>query len=281
MTTDAGAPSAETWSVIDDRPMPQVERDRLASRFRSSGYVRLDGLLRDEVLERLRAEVRSLEAFAQSRSFTMAGPNTPRIMSVVGGSQVTAHGGFLATLGSNPQVRSLVSEIAGAEALPCQHPDEFTVCNFLLGTGSTHGWHLDDPAFALVIVLEAPEERCGGWLQYIPDWSGICRSIGVEPDGDTRLGVAAARRRGRVQTEYHPPGSVYLLRADQCLHRVTPLTEPGRRVVVNVAFEITTQPSYGHTASVLYGSGTGGSRRGRPEDVPRITSPAVFGGRLG
>lgn len=232
-----------------DRPLHE-----LRSRFAEDGYVKLPGLLRDEPLDVLRREVLALEPQARARDFVMSGPQTPRVMSVLSATQLLAGASALAILYVHFDLVSLIARITGTPVFPCTHPEELMVCNFLLSPGSTHGWHLDDPPYALILVLEAPALGAGGELEFIPAWKDLNRGLGLDPDGHFDAGVAAAQAERRVRTADHRAGDAYLLRADRVAHRVTPLRAHGtRRVALNFAYEARAGATYGDSATVLYG----------------------------
>ena len=232
-----------------DRPL-----DELRERFVEEGYVKLPGLLRDEPLDILRREVAALEPRARSRDFVMSGPRTPRVMSVLSATQLLAGASAPALLYVHFELVGVIARVAGEPIYPCNHPEELMVCNFLLAQGSTHGWHLDDPPYALVLVLEAPASGAGGELELIPGWADLNHELGLDPDGPAGAGVAAAQAAGLIRSVDHRTGDAYLLRADRCAHRVAPLRAPGtRRVALNFAYEARAGATYGDSATVLYG----------------------------
>lgn len=227
----------------------------LSARFRNDGYVKLPDLLSCATTEILRREIAALEPLARKRDFVMAGPDTPRVMSVLGATQLLSCSAALAILYVHFELVRLISQVADAAVHCCRHPEELMVCNFLLYGGSTHGWHLDDPAYALVVVLEAPEPDSGGELEYVSDWHNVCRRLDRDPRGPVQPAISHASTQGLVRSAHHRAGDTYLLRADRCLHRVAPLASPkGRRVALNFAYERTTTAAHGHSATVLYGS---------------------------
>ncbi len=228
--------------------------DELRERFAEHGYVKLPRLLSDDTLDVLRSEIGALESLERARDFVMAGPDTPRVLSVLGATQLLAGSPAAALLYVHHELVGVVARIAGTAIHACSHDEELMVCNFLLSEGSTHGWHLDDPPYALVIVLEAPVRGCGGELELITDWAGMCRRLGLDPDGPVDAAVAVARGEGLVTRVDHGAGDAYLLRADRCMHRVARLRAPGmRRVALNFAYEGAITPAYGDSASSLYG----------------------------
>jgi hypothetical protein len=262
--------------AILSRPLADAYRndsrlDQLSEAFVSDGYVKLPHLLRGEAIELLREEVAALEPRAQARDFMMPGPGTPRVMSVLGASQLLARSTVLPMLYAHFELVRLISRLARALVYACPHPEELMVCNFLLTDLATHGWHLDDPAYALIFVVDAPALGTGGELEYIADWEAVCAELGADPGADVEPVVTRARAAGLVTTMPHRAGDAYLLRADQCLHRVAPLSAPGRRrVALNFAYEATPTATYGDSATLLYGpASTVASDTARPADKAR------------
>jgi hypothetical protein len=228
--------------------------DELRARFAQDGYVKLPRLLADETFDVLRREIAALEPRARARDFVMPGADTPRVMSVLGATQLLAGSSAPAILYVHFELVRVIGRVAGTPVHRCSHPEELMVCNFLLSEGSTHGWHLDDPPYALVVMLEAPEPGAGGELEYIPDWPGLCRRLGADPSGPVDAAVATARDEGLINRADHRSGDAYLLRADRCAHRVVPLRAAGtRRVALNFAYERTAGATYGDSATLLYG----------------------------
>ncbi|HEV7806831.1 MAG TPA: hypothetical protein VGO80_13490 [Solirubrobacteraceae bacterium] len=240
---------------VGDAYRDDAALDELGARFAAEGYVKLPALLTCEAIELLRGEIAALEPVARARDFVMPGPATPRVMSVLGAQQLLAGSTALAMLYTHFELVRVISQLAGARVHGCRHPDELMVCNFLLKDGSTHGWHLDDPAYALVIVLEAPAAGRGRELEYVSDWDDVCDGLGSDPRAEVDVAVARARSAGLIRTVHHQPGDAYLLRADRCLHRVVALRDArGRRVALNFAYERTATAVHGESATMLYGS---------------------------
>jgi hypothetical protein len=250
-----GAASARTLiaSPVSDAYRRGETLDELHRRFTEHGYVKLPGLLADGALDVLHREIGALEARARAHDFVMPGPDTPRVLSVLGATSLLADS-RAAILYVHFEIVRVIAGVTGEDVRACGHEEELMVCNLLLSEGSTHGWHLDDPPYALVIVLEAPAPGGGGELEYISDWAGTCERLGHRAGGPAAPAVAAARAEGLIATVDHRPGDAYLLRADRCMHRVTTLHEPGtRRVALNFAYETTTPVAYGDSATALYG----------------------------
>jgi hypothetical protein len=173
-------------------------------------------------------------------------------MSVIGGKVIKEHSNFLRAVYDSGELRSFISAVTGGPIYACTNPHEWAVINFLEDVGETHGWHLDDPPFALVVIVEAPPVSVGGLLEFVPGWVEHCEALQVSPEGDVSRPIAALGG-GSVRAVHHATGDAYLLRADRCLHRVAPLMVAGhRRIVINFAFEASADPQYGKTATRLY-----------------------------
>jgi len=226
----------------------------LRAAFAQCGYVKLPKLLDQDGLTALSRPVARLRSSAIRRSFVMPGVETPRRMSTVGGFRIAAEEPALAGLYTHEDVLSLLHGIAGGEIHRCQHRHEYMVANILSDRGDSHGWHLDDPAYALVLIVEAPPPSAGGSLEFIPRWRELCQQWGADPKNDVLPVVAKAKQLGMVEVRHHEAGDGYLLRASSALHRVAPLVTPGsRRVVLNLAYQDVRHQAYGDTATALYG----------------------------
>lgn len=226
----------------------------LHEQFLRNGYVRLPGFLTPAALDFLCSELQRLEAAASRRAFEMPGYNSPRNLSVLGGRSIKEQSPFLFRLYHHTALRSCVEAISGRQIFSCIHPEEFMVVNFLQASGDTHGWHLDDPPYALVIFAEAPAPGEGGEVEIIPNWTDLCRRKGRKADEDILDLIEWANENRLIERLHHNPGDAYLLRADLNLHRVVPIEENGaRRCVINLAFQTSPEIVYTNTADLLYG----------------------------
>lgn len=223
--------------------------DALRARFLADGYVLLPDLLAPAAFARIRDHVAQLRPIARRCDFVMPEYGTPRVMATLGGRRIREVSPLLLSLYDHADVRALMEALAGRPVFTCTHPEEFMVLNFLEGAGQSHGWHLDDPDIALVIVVEAPPKGTGGNIELVAD------RVLQAPDGETTKAlVDAAGTRGRIAIEYLPAGSGYLLHAAQILHRVGPLTQSASRAALNLAYGFNEHQRFGDTANTLYGS---------------------------
>lgn len=246
---------AELYDLITPQNFTSAALLDMHDQFVRSGYVKLPGFLTSQALEVLRTEMEDMEQIAVRKQFEMPGYNTPRNLSVLGGKLIKSQSPLLYSLYHHYALRSCIESIVGRPVYTCSHSEEFMVANFLHNSGDTHGWHLDDPAFALIIFAEAPTEGGGGEVEFIANWTDLCQRKGHKPDENVADLVKWADDNGLVDKRSHNSGDAYLLRADMNLHRVTPLSKTGeRRSAVNLAFQSSPDSTYGDTASMLYGN---------------------------
>lgn len=223
----------------------------LSKQFKRDGYVALPSLFNNEVMDFLKLEVGRLDAHREYRDFIMPGYDSPRNLSVVGGQKILNLSGLLLLLYAHSDVRNLVEGITAEKIYTINNVNEFMVVNYLEGPGHTHGWHLDDPCYALIIIVDSSYEEEGGCLEYINDWPEICARNGLEPISSLMESEVV---RFKSRKDKFITGDCYLLNAANCLHRVTALKRQGsRRVALNMAYHNSMHVNYGITAKMLYG----------------------------
>jgi hypothetical protein len=226
---------------------------RLRTSFRDTGYVKLPDFLTPDAFGAVSSEVTRLHATRVRKDFVMPDFNTDRKMSVLSGKDVVRQSEIIANLYACRALRDWIASLAGTDIHTVAHDDEFLVVNFLDGERDTHGWHLDDPRFALVIVVASPAAHIGGRIEYVPDWKRLAREECFEPHRDVERGVEICRRKGRLLSDSLKSGDCYLLDAGEVLHRVSPMSAHGSRRALNLAFDDRRYRVYGETAKRLYG----------------------------
>jgi hypothetical protein len=245
---------ADIYDLIAPSSFAPEQLLNMREQFARVGYVKLPQFLSPKALLLLRHEMGEMEKIAIRRKFEMPGYLTPRSLSVLGGKMIRAQSPLLYSLYHHYALRNCIESIVGRAIYTCTHPEEFMVANYLHNSGDTHGWHLDDPSYALIIFAEAPEPGGGGEVEFISNWKDLCRRKNQKPDENILDLVKWAYENGLVDIHAHMPGDAYLLRADLNLHRVTPLKRRGdRRSAVNLAYQSSPETSYGETADLLYG----------------------------
>lgn len=170
-----------------------------------------------------------LKTKARRRDLTIKeSGNTPRAYASVGRDEIARGSKIIPAIFHNEALRDFLSQIVGEtlEKVPYQ-PEEF-ILNRQSAPGDTHGWHWDDYAYALILVLEAPDPLMGGRVEYVPcvEW----QKDNTEQYLRDLLTVKSTR------SDYIKAGQCYLSKANTMLHRVTPLTGPTTRSVVVITF---------------------------------------------
>ena len=226
----------------------------LKAEFLDNDFVPLPAFVAPQALEWLRGWFNLMEASARPRDFTMEEYDSPRLMSVLGGYQIAANFPDVSALYYHHELRRFVESVTGGDVHDCPDAHEFMVANIQSGIGQTHGWHLDDPTYALVIVVDAPAPGTGGHVEYIPEWPR--RRAAFIDGGITGIHeqVGLCVTAGHVRAYQPHCGDAYFLRAESALHRVAELGEgSGKRRILNIAFDDVPDKSYGSTAATLYG----------------------------
>jgi hypothetical protein len=207
--------------------------------FLATGCVVLEQFLTPSIMQCLDDELALLYKTRSVKHFMMPGYNTPRFLSVSGGSKILSESSVISSLYIHYELNSVLSRIIGSDIFTIQHREECIVANYLDEPGATHGWHLDDPMYALIIVLE--------------DWRRFCHDLDIDPIRDVARGVSQAEDSGLIFRFRPGVGDCYVLRAGETLHRVSPLLDPGsKRKVINMAFDSRHDIRFGATADMLY-----------------------------
>lgn len=241
------------WKSINPKYLCADKIAVLNDYFKKKGIVKLPDFLNEHTFDQLKSEALELSANGVRKNLIMPGYETPRRLSVVSGKSITRNSKTFPELYFGSELKAYLSKIVGNRLYNVDHPDEMIVINCIEEEAGTHGWHVDDPRFALVIIMEAPGIEHGGYLEYIPEWKQFCLENKLHPVNETNTGVKLARELGMVQKVHHEAGSCYLIDAANSLHRVAPIvTSEKRRLIANLAFHDEEGLSYGETANILY-----------------------------
>lgn len=227
--------------VVDQDRYPLTEDAGRAWRetFARDKYVRFPGFFRKDGFELLRLEVDRLSQLSIRRDFQMQGSGgTHRHMSTLGGHTVAEYSSIIPGLYNDRDLLAFLSGVAGEDVLVVPDPVENHVLNILHQVGDIHGGHVDTYAFAFNIFIEGPPEDAGGALEFAPGKLEL-----EDLDGPD------------VRRLWHDAGDCYFLKTDEAVHRVTPLTRPARRTIINMAFaNRATVDLASYSTSMLYGS---------------------------
>lgn len=230
---------------------PELQR-RLQASFRETGYVKLPEFLTPAAFRAVSSEVTRLHSARARKDFVMPDFNTDRKMSVLSGRDVVRQSEVIASLYACQELRDWIASLTGTGIHTVLHDDEFLVLNFLDGERDTHGWHLDDPRYALIIVVESPATHIGGCIEYVPDWKRLAREEFFDSHQDVERGVEICKRNGKLRSDTLKSSDCYLLDAAEVLHRVSPMSADGSRKALNLAFDDRRYRIYGETATTLY-----------------------------
>jgi hypothetical protein len=193
----------------------------LQAAFVRDAFVDVTELIARDVRARVCAEVvAALDSHGVRRDLRVAVTGgSARRYRIAGRDTLTSVCPDATALYRSGELLSLVASVAGEPVVPVPYVPEELIATRLEETGDTHGWHWDDYGFALVWVLRAPPPEDGACLEYI---AGVpwCKA---EPRVDA---LVAEHEPVRAHLS---AGTVYLLRADTTLHRVTPLQRGGFR----------------------------------------------------
>jgi hypothetical protein len=135
------------------------------------------------------------------------------------------------------EIRSLISQVVERPIYHSTEKQDIVGLNCLVDVGNTHGWHLDEGAFILIAIFEAPPEGKGGIVEFIPNWELYAEQFKYDKNQPIEECVQKCRENNLVNTHYHTPGDAYLLRGDLALHRVTSLTSSGyERTIIGMEY---------------------------------------------
>lgn len=157
--------------------------------------------------------------------------NTPRAYDSVGRDAIRDKGTYIPAVFDSNEFINLLSEIAGETLHPVPYAPEEFIINSQNKANDTHGWHWDDYAFALIWCIDEPDPLAGGRVEFVPN------IIWDKENPKERL--INTLRAQQVRSIHLKEGECYLMKANTCLHRITPLTEDTKRTVVVMTYAST------------------------------------------
>lgn len=225
-------------------------------RFAAEHVVVLSGLLPPELLAAMRDEAFDIvDRFGSSHRTTFAiTDGTPRNMTTVGQPVIKNEGPLIDAFYFAPELLTLTSAVFGEQVHTCPYPGEHYVISRLTNSGDTHGWHWDDYTYGIIVVLEAPDYRDGGFIQ------GVAGTSWDKDNPD----VHGALLRGVVRSYAPKAGDAYLIKTDTTMHRVYPIRGQARRTIVNMTLASTPDLSREmthETNDTLFGGAPDGGER--------------------
>jgi hypothetical protein len=230
-----------------------ANKTEVKEQLKANGFAILHHFLSEHQYLALKHEVDKLEQFRLRRDFVMLDYESDRHLSTIGGSVIRKESQIIKGLYSSDEILDELSILTGTPLYRIDHPEEYAVINWLTNPKDIHGWHLDDPKYALVIAIEMPEKiEDGGYVEVIPNWKQFIKEHHLEeaPVTDQLQKAYSEKAIGKV---WLSPGDAYLINAGETFHQVAPLKR-GQRVIVNFAYHDSPKVQYGRTADLLYGN---------------------------
>lgn len=242
---------SEVNDLLSEHWAREFSAERLAGyahRFAAEHVVVLPGLCPPELLEAIRAEACGIidRHGTSHRLVFEITDNTPRNMTTVGQPIIKEEGHLIDAFYFAPELLRLTSAVVGEKLSTCPYPGEHYVISRLASRGDTHGWHWDDYTYGIILVLEAPDYREGGFVQAVAGTSWDKRN----PD------VYGALLKGVVRSYALKPGDAYLVKTDTTMHRVHPIRGENRRTIVNMTLVNSadlSRPMTHETNDILFG----------------------------
>jgi len=125
--------------------------------------------------------------------------------------------------------RSFIAGVVGIETVFPYADDLSSINVHFADEGRELGWHFDNSAFAVTMLLQAPTG--GGVFEYVP-------AVRDADAGDMAFARVKSVLEGDepVQTLSFDPGSLVLFRGRNAMHRVTPTEGEVTRLLVVLAY---------------------------------------------
>ena len=229
----AACPLEDAGFISDCRE--QLDRD---------GVVTIPGFLHEEAVAALVAEAEQgkEQAFFTSSTHNvyLTGPEPDRGMDHVFNRQITSSKGCITTdqvpassglhtIYESATFRSFLAQVVGEEQLH-EYADPLSSINVHYASeGQELGWHFDNSAFAVTLLLQAP--KGGGEFQYV-------RDLRDADAGEMNFDGVADVLDGSAMPATLPvaPGTLVLFRGRNSMHRVTPTVGERTRILVVLAY---------------------------------------------
>ena len=215
--------------ILDSDPYKYRDFFWEQHRFARDGYLKINHLVDPMVRDSIMADVKFLMAnHAKRRDFLIESTgNTPRYLSNVSRDNIEEFGRYIPLAYNSKYLMSLISNIVKEEVIPTPWKWDNYIINSQHKSGDTHGWHWGDYPYTIIWIVEAPSIDSGGLLECVPHTNWDKKNSRIE-----NLLV-----ENTIDSYFHMTGDVYLLKADTTLHRVKPLTQDVRRIILNTTWE--------------------------------------------
>ena len=151
---------------------------------------------------------------------------TPRNLFNVPESSVSRESAFLEDFYYNPKILELIKSISNENVSYVSFSGERFIINGLIHEDDTQGWHSDDYAYSLVVIVKSSAPDCGDQLEYIPNFSWDRGNSCIDK----------ILTSNEIYTECFLAGQIYLMRSDTVLHRLSCIKRGSQRVAFVCAY---------------------------------------------
>ncbi|MFE3638537.1 hypothetical protein [Streptomyces sp. NPDC059168] len=205
---------------LSDLGYSQAFRDNYGSDLAVSAPFRL---LSDAGVARLQSVISQLHPYIRRNS------KTARVPAVLRGTAYRSR--FVRDLSLSAEVTDFLSGIGGMQLVPTSYPHQLAHLNFPPDdlTKPNVGWHHDENAFVLVLMVHDPNSVDGGDFEYFDGTRHEGHAI-LDRDRD----IPASRR---VSPHFPGAGYAVLMQGSTILHRASPLLHPGNRISLVTSYD--------------------------------------------
>lgn len=197
--------------ILNDEYKEVRRLGELQRQFIETQYAYLPNLFTPKVFSLLKSEVEWLKQFTLARNYEPDGPGTSRNMRTFGGVRLFEESAVFSTLYVHHEIWTLLSKIVDAPIYHSIEKQDIIGLNCLVDEGNTHGWHLDEGEFILIMIFEAPDDGRGGTVEFIPNWEFYAEKFNFEKNQPIQDYVQKCSEENLVYKHYHAPGDAYLL----------------------------------------------------------------------
>ena len=256
--------------VVDNTTIKSMASDFA----RDGNFVRIPKeAMNPSVFKAIAAEAKM--ALQHSKRMAIEMDEEPRRLEIVGGDVLSEEGEYHATkaFARDPALLEQIRTITGKPNLVCGSypPLSPAHINRQSGPGDTHGMHLDDAAYKLVLYvkMDRGEGEQGGDVRFIPGYvpaklahakrDDRYHAGGTELEAATKESVSLMGRdvpTSALRMGKFDEGEAYLMEGRTVAHEVTPVTAEGtERITICFSFDdIADLSNYTRSADTLYPS---------------------------
>ena len=190
-----------------------------------SGMTEITKFFPKSVLDEVVAETERLFRRGAERRDFIDENNSPRNLYNIREETISIESKILKEFYYSLDIIELLQLITGENIDFVPFSGERYIINGLVKENDSQGWHRDDYSYAMVCIAKAAKKECGGLLEYIPHiyWDREYPNI------------QQILEREVIYKKWFAKGSVYLMRSDNTLHRVSNITK-GERIAFVTAY---------------------------------------------